>query len=362
MSVVAPSPDAIVVGSGLIGLSAGLALAEAGMRVTVIGEPRAGEASLAAAGLLAPSVEEVSAAYAFALASRDRYPGYIDWLFERSGFHVGLNRKGVLEVALDEQEQATLAANARQSGEWLSASALSELEPALRHAAGAFYYVDDGAVDNVALLRAIAAVIEKHPRVKRVMETVVAIDPGASSVSTGLSTLSARTIIIAAGAWTPGIAGLPRAIPVTPVRGQMISSSSAVVNRAAFGAGIYLVPRDTGWTVIGSTMERVGFDPTTTVRELTQLRHAATRLCPALEGSDMSEAWAGLRPVTPDLLPIIDRDPEFPQLIYACGHSRNGILMAPLTADCVAQLAVGERPAHDLSPFAITRFDGTASI
>lgn len=354
--------DVAVVGAGIIGLSTAVALSEAGLKVTLIGAPKPGEASAAAGGLLAPSVEEVSAGHAFALASRDRYPSWVSWIFERSGFRVPLNREGILEIALDEQEERVLALNTRSGGTWLAAAELAALEPALRHARGGFIYPEDGAVDNVALLRALSAIVEKDHRVTRLVGSVTRIEPSAMtlSVATG-EDVSAGTIVIAAGAWTPEIGGLPTVIPVKPVRGQMISADAAVVSRPVFGAGVYLVPRATGWTVIGSTMEHVGFDATNTEAGVAHLRGSATRLCPPLIESDMSEAWAGLRPMTPDLLPIIDRDPRYPRILYACGHSRNGILMAPLTADCIASMAVGETPPHDLSPFALSRFAGTVS-
>lgn len=362
MSAARFTADTAVVGAGLIGLSIAAALAEAGHKVVIIGEPRAGEASPAAAGLLAPSVEEVTAGHAFALASRDRYPSYVAWLSERTGCRVPLNRSGVLEIALDDQQQAVLAVNSRRGGKWLSALELGELEPAMRHAFGGFLYPDDGAVDNVALIRALAALLERETRVTRITAAVAAIDPANSLVSTTTSErVSAAAIVVAAGAWTPQVAGLPRVLPIEPARGQMISADAAVLRRPVFGEGVYLVPRETGRTVVGSTMEHVGFDATMTEEGLTHLRRAASRLCPPLAGSDMTEAWAGLRPVTPDLLPIIGRDAEHPALLYACGHSRNGILMAPLTADCIALLASGKQPSHDLSPFALSRFDGTLS-
>jgi len=354
--------DVLIIGAGIIGLSTAAASADLGMRVLLFGEPNPGEASPAAAGLLAPSVEEVTAAHPFAIASRDRYPSYLEWVFERTRIRVPLNREGILEVALDHHEEATLAVASRQGAQWLPGRELAAFEPALEHAVGGFLHPDDGAVDNVELLRALRKLVEREQRIEWRTETVSRIDAAQRRVTTGSAAQhSAPTIVIAAGAWSARIGGLPRPLPVEPVRGQMVAARAAVVSRPVFGAGVYLVPREHGRTVIGSTMEHVGYDPRTTVEGLGALRTSAARLCPALAESDMSEGWAGLRPVTPDLLPIIDRDPEFPALIYACGHSRNGILMAPLTADCVAQLAAGNRPAHDLSPFALARFLGRTS-
>lgn len=354
--------DVLIAGSGIIGLSAAAAAANLGLRVLLIGEPSPGEASPAAAGLLAPSVEEVTAAHRFAIASRDRYPSYLEWVFEKTGIRVPLNRTGILEVALDDHETATLTTASRRGAQWLSAQELGAIEPPLAHAAGGFLHPDDGAVDNVELLRALKELVEREPGIEWRAERVSQLDPEAGRVTTPIGEYSAATIVIAAGAWSPRITGLPRPLPVEPVRGQMVAARADVVSRPVFGAGVYLVPRAHDRTVIGSTMERVGFDSRTTGSGLDELRRGAVRLCPSLAPTDMSEGWAGLRPVTPDLLPIIDRDPDFPGLIYACGHSRNGILMAPLTADCVAQLAAGRSPAHDLSPFAISRFARTVAV
>jgi glycine oxidase len=103
-------------------------------------------------------------------------------------------------------------------------------------------------------------------------------------------------------------------------------------------------------------MERAGFDASTTPDALEGLRRAAVDILPPLTDSSVVRSWSGLRPATPDLLPIIDADPGHPSLIYACGHSRNGILLAPLTGECVAALALDEEPAHDLTPFSLRRF------
>jgi glycine oxidase len=165
--------------------------------------------------------------------------------------------------------------------------------------------------------------------------------------------------VLAAGAWSPLIEGLPRPLPVEPLRGQMISLAASPVRHVVYGHDGYLVPRG-DMTLVGATMEHVAFDVSTTAEGVAGLRAAAAELCPALAGLPVAKAWAGLRPVSPDFLPIIGRDPDSPSLIYACGHSRNGVLMAPLTADCVAALLVGETPPASLAAFGIERFALTA--
>jgi glycine oxidase len=135
----------------------------------------------------------------------------------------------------------------------------------------------------------------------------------------------------------------------------MLALEGAPVRHVVYAPGVYLVPRDRV-TLAGATMERVGFDAGTTDQALDTMHAATLEVVPALSGARRTRAWSGLRPVTPDFLPIIDRDPVHPALIYACGHSRNGILLAPLTGESVADLALDREPTHDLTPFKLQRF------
>jgi glycine/D-amino acid oxidase-like deaminating enzyme len=121
------------------------------------------------------------------------------------------------------------------------------------------------------------------------------------------------------------------------------------------GEDVYLVPRDSE-TLVGATVEDVGFDLTVSDDATRSLRAAAARLEPSLSGAGVSRAWTGLRPATPDLLPILGRDPDTPRLLYACGHSKNGVLLAPATAAALATLCEGANPAVSLEAFSIARF------
>jgi glycine oxidase len=216
----------------------------------------------------------------------------------------------------------------------------------------------DGWVDNTLLLRALREVTATHAGIREVVEPVTAVTVRGEvcELSTPSGQHSAPTIVLAAGAWVAQLAGLPRPLPIEPVRGQMVSFGASVLNHAVYGPRGYLVPRADGRTLFGATMERVGFDASTTAIAIDSLTAAAVELCPGLGGVTVLDAWAGLRPVTPDLLPILGRDPEHASLIYACGHSRNGILMAPLTADCIASLALGRDSPPDISAFSVERF------
>ena len=169
-------------------------------------------------------------------------------------------------------------------------------------------------------------------------------------------TIAAGRLVVAAGAWVSQLEGLPRAIPVVPVRGQMIGFAAAPVRHVIHGPGAYVVPRPAGRTIVGATMEHAGFDAGTSPEAATRLADAAGRLAPGLAGLPVMEHWAGLRPTTPDQLPILGPDPEHGTVLYACGHSRNGILMAPLTAECIAALASGVPSPWPLEPFSVARF------
>jgi glycine oxidase len=365
---VAPSvADVTVVGAGLIGLASALALADRGLSVLLVGSKHAGEASPAGAGMLAPSVEDSHSPSGrdpgrqFAMASLERYPGYLDSLAARTGITVPLNRRGILRVALDDSGANDLRQHGGAHGQWLSPGAVREMEPGLVSTAGAMFYPGDGAADNVVLLHALDVAIERSPRIHRIRDDVRTIAPGASPATCTLAnghTISSSYIVLAAGAWTTQIEGLPRAIPVEPYRGQMFSvaaTGAAALSRVVYGPDSYIVPRGDR-ILVGATMERAGFHAVTTEAALASVRAKVAAYWPIAASAPALSAWAGLRPVTPDLLPILGQDPEYPALIYACGHSRNGILMAPLTGDCVAALVIGTAVPASLAAFAVERF------
>ena len=342
----------------MIGLATAAALAERGVNCTVIATSRPGEASPAAAGMLAPSVEQATgAAHDFAIAARDRYPAYVEYLAERTGVRVPLNRRGILQIAITEKGVKGLKKTAPAGAEWIDASELQKLEPSLGHAVGAMFNVADGAVDNVVLLDALRKLISASKRITVRNDTVSKIVPRGDScdVITDKSHHSAESVVLAAGAWVGKIAGARFARVVKPARGQLVSYSSTALRHVAYGPRGYVVPRSDS-LIGGSTMENVGFETKTTSAGIKKVRTAAEEICPVLEASQEVRAWAGLRPVTPDMLPIIGRDPEYASLVYACGHSRNGVLMAPLTGDIIADLVTESSLSHDLSQFRPERF------
>ncbi len=351
--------DVLVIGCGLIGLACGAAAAERGLRVRIVGEPRVGAASLAAAGLLAPSIERADGhASDFATVARDRYPTYVEWLRDRTGLDVPLNRDGIIQVALNEAGLRGLRRAKPPEAEWLEARELAELEPALSHGLGGVLHALDGSVDNVRLFEALRAAVDGLTRVTIISDTVTRLRFSGRVEALGRtgSLHTAEMVVLAAGAWSSTITGLPRAVPVEPVRGQMIAYAGSPLRRAVYGPTGYVVPRASGHTLVGATTERAGFESITTPEGIAKLARAAGEILPQFASSQPAEAWAGLRPISADLEPILGPDPDEPRLLYATGHSRNGVLMTPLTGDCIGALLAGEPPPVDISGFSIARF------
>jgi glycine oxidase len=344
--------DIIVIGDGVIGLSTTFELARAGARCVVIGDRRPGTASNAAAGLLAPSIGQLAAAVRpFFFGSLELYPGLIDRL---RAFDPSL---AMVQGLIDLSEPSV--ASPRNLPPRLTGDEIRALEPSLASGHGGSFHPGDGAIDNVALVGALRLALEAAPDVEIVLnDPAVRLDLSASEAVVVLRSgarRSARVVVLAAGAWSPQLDGLPRALPVSPLKGQMLAVASNGLRRAVMSAEVYLVPRRTE-LVIGATVEREGFDIATHPEMIEGLRQAAIRVCPALEHASVTRSWAGIRPATPDMLPIIGPEPSDPRLIYACGHSKNGILLAPATAIAVAALAQNGRPEADLAPFSVARF------
>jgi glycine oxidase len=353
------SGDVIVVGDGLVALSIAYTLASRGIASHVIGERLPGAASTAAAGLLSPSGNAVSESVrTFMNAGRDLYPSFVARLQHDTGRSVLLNRLGILELALDDDELALLAEHAQGRTEVLEQVELAELEPSLSHARGALLYPESGFVDNRALLSALDDFVARSRRVRRTLSRIDAIDlqrPAAVITSTG-DRVEADTVILAAGAWSSGLRGLPRPLLITPLRGQMLAVDGQPLTHAVMSTHGYLIPRDES-LLVGATVEPGTFESQPTSAGIRALRDALRWMCPTHADAPERARWAGVRPATPDMLPIIDRDRESPSLIYACGHAKNGILLAPITADCVADLVTGNSSKHDLRPFSMARFE-----
>jgi glycine oxidase len=354
--------DVIVVGGGVVGLATSWAAAERGLFVVLFSAERAGAASRASAGLLVPHYSGEGAGDSvgrFMAAARDQYGAYVAAVESESGEAIPFSASGAIEIAALPADLAALCARAPSDAERLLPTDVRELEPALAPCAGGVLYPKDGAVDNVSLTNALASIVERHSRVRVLRESVIGLELGSrpTAVGDGHSMVEARCLVLAAGAWADTIEGLPRRVPVRPLRGQICTLPGTPLRHVVLGDDVYMVSRGGDRTLVGSTMEDVGFDAGTTQTGIDCLRAGAVAACPAFAGQPTREAWSGLRPASPDLLPILGPDPDHPELLYACGHSRNGILLAPITAAAIAALAGGDQPVLDLSPFHIGRFD-----
>jgi glycine oxidase len=353
--------DVTVVGGGVVGLATAWAAAERGLLVALFSTERAGAASRASAGLLVPHYSGEGAADSvgrFMTAARDQYGRYVAAVESASGLRIPFSASGAIEISASPENLAVLHARAPTDAERLLPADVRHLEPALVPCAGGVLYPKDGAVDNVRLTNALASIVERHARVRVLREAVIRLELGSrpNAIGDGHSMVQARYLVLAAGAWANTIAGLPRQVPVRPLRGQICTLHGTPLRHVVLAADVYMVSRGGDRTLVGSTMEDVGFDARTTETGIASLREGAAAACPTFAGKAAREAWSGLRPASPDLLPILGHDPEHAELLYACGHSRNGILLAPITAAAIAALAAGEDPGLDLSPFHIGRF------
>ena len=360
---VTTNADVIVIGGGIAGLTTALAAADRGLHVSLLHVPSAGEASRAAAGMLAPSVEGMpDAVLSVALEARDRYPRFLDDLRDRSGVSVTLDRNGILELATSESDLASHAARAGTRAQTLDARALASLEPAFAGHAGAVLHAHDGAVDNVALMTALEIAVAREARITRHPARVRTIHAGVSPAivrTEAGDTHAANRLVLATGAWAAGIDSLPRALPVRPLMGQLLRIEGRHIGHVTYGGGGYLIPRGES-VVVGATSEENGFHCATSAEGHDALRDIARRAAPSLHSARTLGHWAGLRPMTPDTLPILGADPAQPSLLYSCGFSRNGILLAPWAAEQLAFVLTSEHPPASLALFSAARFGPSA--
>lgn len=345
-------------------------LAAAGARVVVLerGEPGA-EASAAAAGMLGPQAEcdGVGPLLALGLQSLRLYPGTVAALRDETGIDPEYQSDGIVYVALDADDEALLArrhAWQREAGlhvEALAADDVRRREPALGPVRAAFLFPDDHRVDNVRLTRAFAVAAARHGAELRggaPVRRVVCDGPRAVGVEVGAEVVRAGVVVNAAGAWAADAIPEGRRLPVKPVRGQMVmfATPRPLFRHAIYSRGVYLVPRRDGRLLAGSTYEDVGFDKRVTAAAVGEITRRALRVAPALADATFVSCWAGLRPGTADGLPILGADQSVAGLYHACGHYRNGILLAPVTAKAVAELVLHGQTSYDLRPFTPARF------
>ena len=352
------SYDAVIVGGGVIGLCSAWRLAQAGARVVVLerGEPPAG-ATRVAAGMLAP-VGELSFGepelLELTLRAADLYPDFVAELEASSGVDTGHVVTGALHVALDrdEVEQLRRVHDLQQrlglEAEWLAPRACRALEPGLTTSLrGGVLAPGEGSVDPRALSAALLAALSgEGVEVRTGTEVGSALIEGdrvAGVRTVGGGELRATEVVLACGAWSGQAAWLPERArpPVRPVKGQILELRSPAgaappTERIVASERVYLVPRPDGRLIVGATVEEQGFDTAVTAGAVHELLREAYRLLPEVAEMELVEAMAGLRPGTPDNLPLVGPG-AMEGLTLASGHFRNGILLAPLAAARVAE-------------------------
>jgi hydrogen cyanide synthase HcnC len=392
------SSDVVVVGGGVIGCAIAYYSAKRGLRVTLVDQPKRGRATSASAGGLWPVGESMGLGcgvifsraqaavgtlpgavshpgqlptcfFDFAIRSNAMFPALSEELRAGSGIDIEWERTTLLFIMYDEGDLAfarslrELCPGGRDLMGWLTPEELAEAEPAVtREARGALVFHGDDQVNPYRLAdafrsaaRKLGASVLSHTEV-----TGVRVQSGrvtAAELTSGL--LPCDLVVNAAGAWAPQIGRMVGSeIPVRPVRGQILGTESLpkLLSACISTNDCYLMQKGHGEVIIGSTTEEVGFEVGVTPSAMKSLSAGGIRAVPSLEHVRVKRAWSGLRPGTPDELPILGPIEGVEGYLNACGHFRTGILNAPLTGLLIAELACGERPSFPIEPFLLRRF------
>lgn len=367
--------EVAIVGGGVIGLALARALAASGRKVVVLDAERPGSSSWAAAGIIPPALPDPRDPLARLFAeSVDEYPRWTEALREESGvdpeFHrcgavyladspCGASELDVLIEGLGAQGVACVARTARE---------IAELEPgvnprALRALTAGWEVPEEAQIRSPRLLAALRGACAARG-VERVAVDVAAIDRRGARVIAVVTKdgrpFAADSFCFTAGAWSEELlAEFGVAMPVAPVRGQILLLRGSVVRRIVNQGPHYLVPRSDGQILVGSTVEHVGFDRSTTDAAIDVLRRFAEELFPALRGAEEIQRWAGLRPGTPDGRPLLGRLPECDNAFVAAGHFRGGLILAPVTARLMSEWIGGREPEPPLDALRPDRFQNS---
>ena len=354
------APDYLILGGGVIGLSLAYHLSRQGVSVTVLDGGEPGQASSAAAGMLAPLAEasEPGPFLDLALNSLRRYPAFVAALRDVNGSDLRLQGPGMLRVARSDAEDAALC----RALSWqpplglplhrLTGTEARRLEPGLDgEVQAAVLSPREKHVEPRQLLSALSAACRAQGVELMTHSLATRLEASASrarAVLSGSTRHMFGTLVLAAGAWSRAL-GQPLAfdVPVTPLRGQILAlgpQTPAPFSHTLYTHGAYLVPRADGRIVAGATEEWAGFNVTTDDAAIAGLRAEASALVPALANWPLHSAWAGLRPISPDGLPLLGRVPGWDNVHVATGHGRNGILLTPITGALMAEHLLHDAP------------------
>lgn len=365
--------DVAIAGAGLIGLTVAWRCAQRGMSVAVVDDAPGAGASHAAAGMLAPVSE---AAYGeerlleLCRAALARFPAFVEEVERASGIDVGLRSVGTLVVGFDADDLRALDVlhgfhrELGLSAERLSPREARRREPSLTpRLRGASYIAGDHSVDGRALHAGLLCAAQAAG--VRVVRSRVEALRSAGGRATGLmladgDELPARAVVLALGAWSASLPGVP-ALPVRPVKGQILRLGAAdglltgTVRAVVRGRPVYLVPYAKDGLIVGATVEDKGFDAAVTAGAVHELLSDAIEVVPGVTELELTETLARWRPGTPDNAPLLGPS-GLSGLVLATGHYRNGVLLAPVTGEAIAELLVaGTLPAL-AAPFTADRF------
>jgi glycine oxidase len=374
----AQGPSIAIAGAGVCGLAIAWRLARAGCSVTVYDKDEAGRgATWAAAGMLAAGVEAEpgeEGLWRLNRASQGLWPAFRAELEAASGMTLGYREEGTLVVALtrDDLEQLRFSHDFQSRLgvrlEWLTAAQARRREPQLRPGvAGALYSPDDHQVDNRKLALALKEAAVRAGVALHEGQAVEALDCEGGRVRGLLvagERVAADAVVLATGAHAREMAGLPEGLrpPVRPLKGQMLSLRMdprfPLIEHVVWAPKLYLVPRGDGRLLIGATVEEKGFDAQLTAGGVLSLLEGAWRAFPAIEELEIEEFWVGHRPTSRDDAPILGPVEGLAGLYLATGHHRNGILLAPMTAEAVSSAILQGKMPREAEAFTLARFSG----
>ena len=331
----------VIIGGGLIGSAIALSLQQRGEQVTVISRQQAEAAGFAAGGMIAPQAEAIppSPLLDLALRSRQFYPDWIQQLEEMTGLDTGYFPCGILApVVYDASKEPD--SPPVEPATWVEKTDLEFYQAGLgEDVVGAWWYPEDSQVDNHALMKALTAAAKQSGATFREGVTVKSLqrqNGRVTKVRTTEGEFQADHYVLATGSWVKEL--LP--LPVRPVKGQMMSlrmpTQPYPIQQVLFGPHTYLIPREDGRLIVGATVEDVGWTGNNTPGGIKALSDRALRLYPGLADWSIEDTWWGYRPTTPDHLPILGQS-DCDNLFLATGHHRHGVLLAPITAELIAE-------------------------
>ena len=367
----------LIIGGGIIGLSIAWRLIGIGKKVIIIDKKNLGkEASWAAAGMLSGRLDlkpcEKKLLPIFE-KSHLAWPKFAEELENKSGKSIGYKKEGTLRVACDLDEEKKLKnnydflKNNKVNITWLSGDKIRDKEPYVsNNVLSGFFSPDDHHVNNRYILDALITILKKNKnncifKENTEVEKIITNKNQVIGVKTNNEIIKTKEIIVCSGAWTSKIKNIEiKEVPIRPVKGQMvclkIPKNISLLKHILWRENVYLVPRNNSDLIIGATEEEMGYDKSLTVGGIYNLLKVAREVLPAIEDLSIVESWSGLRPTSRDDAPIIGPSKKLKGLIYATGHHKNGILLAPLTSSVIKNYYLNGNIGNDFNNFEPGRF------